>query len=109
MTIEPTKIIIAPDGYREAVFGYFKIEEHRWFMMKKLGGPLERWEQVHHINRIKTDNRAENLELTPHGHNYVIMGVLQKENRDLKERVFILEEEVRCLKVKQKLSEAHYG
>lgn len=37
--------------------------EHRWIMEQHLGRPLESWEQVHHINHNRLDNRVENLEV----------------------------------------------
>lgn len=60
--------------------GYFA--EHRYVMEQKLGRTIGRFEHVHHINGIKSDNRSENLELL-NGQTHTLITMLEIRVRKL--------------------------
>jgi len=54
---------VNPDGYKVFVIKGLSILEHRRVMEAILGRPLEPFENVHHKNGLRADNRPANLEL----------------------------------------------
>ena len=51
------------NGYRSVWRGNVRIAEHRAVMEEDLGRPLHPWENIHHKNGMRADNRIDNLEL----------------------------------------------
>lgn len=73
------------------VVGVGKKWEHRYVMEQHLGRKLESWEQVHHLNGKKKDNRIENLHLvTPSEHS--IYTTMEKKIRSLEKQLKILKQ-----------------
>lgn len=76
------------------------VAEHRLVMAKHLGRLLHPWEEPHHKNLDRGDNRIENLELRMKGHGpgTSTKWNLKAENEQLKAKVLALEVENDMLK-----------
>ena len=74
-----------------------RIPEHRLVMARYLGRNMRDWEFVHHRNRIRDDNRLENLELVS-ARRHLQITVLEQRIKDLESRVTLLEAENTILK-----------
>jgi len=74
--------------------------EHRYIMAQHLGRCLEKWEIVHHINRIKTDNQLQNLKLVSSASNHSFLFTkLESRMSQIENRITLLEAEKELLRV----------
>lgn len=75
-----------------------RVKEHRLVMALHLDRPLDKFEMVHHLNGIKSDNRIENLQLLlkkNHHHGY---GSYYQSWQEALSKIRKLDKEIRSLK-----------
>lgn len=74
------------------------VKQHRWIVSGLIGRPLESWEDVHHINGIRDDNRPENLEIVAHGEHSKIHNLQREYKKGYKLNLSQQEREARSLR-----------
>lgn len=82
--------------------------EHRFVMERQLGRYLLPWEIVHHKNRVKNDNRGENLELFPNQYEHIPGILWERELKKRDERIQQLEKRVTLLEAENVLLRKDY-
>ena len=87
-------------GYRYISTGHStKISLQRKLMQEHLGRKLEKYEQVHHMNGDKLDNRIENLMLLTWSEHTKLHHSMRKQEIDkLRGRIVELEKELNEIK-----------
>lgn len=74
-----------------------RIKQHRWIVMGIIGRALEDWEDVHHINGIKDDNRPENLKIISHSNHSKITNSQREYKKGYKMNLTEAERNARSL------------
>jgi HNH endonuclease len=77
-------MVFKPEHFNSYKTGYCL--EHRYVMEMHLGRKLKKEEDVHHINKIKTDNRLENLRIVNH-YEHSLMHVAERKKELSKEDI----------------------
>lgn len=75
-----------------------RIKQHRFIMQGIIGRTLHPWEDVHHANGIKNDNRPENLELLDHGTHSTLTNKSYQHKRGYKMHLTDAERKARALR-----------
>ena len=70
------KLAIEPDA---VIRGTYESKKHRRTMERIIGRKLKAYEDVHHINGIRNDNRPENLQIMNHSDHLKLHWQMAKE------------------------------